>query len=163
MYNEGPTAATEQVSQDHIEASLKLAHSGLSLEDIETVQQSIASDPMHRARMVQQLKTQDVQAPTLLEDSLPTFMYSYKNNSNHMHRTSLFTGEQSSHRVPSYTFEYGCYWSEVPGGSLLITGGVSEVVRIDTCREFSVAHCPRMLTPRSCHTAVYHTQHLFVL
>jgi hypothetical protein len=94
-------------------------------------------------------------------------MHSYKNNSNHMHGASLVTGEQSSHRVPSYTFEYGCYWSEVPGGSLLITGGgyaaVREVVRIGTRREFAVAHCPPMLTLRSGHTAVYYTQHLYVL
>jgi hypothetical protein len=58
--------------------------------------------------------------------------------------------------------------SEVPGGRLLITGGghpiaVGEVVRIDTRREFAVAHCPPMLTPRAGHTAVYHAQHLYVL
>jgi hypothetical protein len=58
----------------------------------------------------------------------------------------------------------------VPGGSLLITGGLnrdydaaSEVVRIDTHREFAVAHCAPMLTPRSIHAAVYHTPHLYIL
>jgi hypothetical protein len=55
----------------------------------------------------------------------------------------------------------------VPGGSLLITGGgipaVREVVRIDTRREFAVAHCAPMLTPRSFHAAVYHTPHLYIL
>jgi hypothetical protein len=55
----------------------------------------------------------------------------------------------------------------VPGGSLLITGGgrtaVREVVRLDTRREFAVAHCAPMLTPRSCHAAVYHTPHLYIL
>jgi hypothetical protein len=54
----------------------------------------------------------------------------------------------------------------VPGGSLLITGGspgVREVVRIDTRREFAVAHCAPMLTPRSWHAAVYHTPHLYIL
>jgi hypothetical protein len=72
--------------------------------------------------------------------------------------------------VPSYTFKYGCFWSEVPGGSLLITGGsnknhcqVREVVRIDTCREFAVTHCAPMLTPRREHAVVYHTPHLYVL
>jgi hypothetical protein len=69
--------------------------------------------------------------------------------------------------VPSYTFKQGCCWSEVPGGSLLITGGdcpaVREVVRIDTRREFAVVHCPPMLTPRYSHAAVYHTPHLYVL
>jgi hypothetical protein len=70
--------------------------------------------------------------------------------------------------VPSYTFKYGCCWSEVPGASLLITGGghpvaVREVVKIDTRREFAVTHCPPMLTPRIDHAAVYHTPHLYVL
>jgi hypothetical protein len=54
----------------------------------------------------------------------------------------------------------------VPGGSLLITGGhpgVRQVVRIDTRREFAVAHCPPMLTPRKEHAAVYHTPHLYIL
>jgi hypothetical protein len=55
----------------------------------------------------------------------------------------------------------------VPGGSLLVTGGgnptVNEVVKIDTRREFAVAHCPPMLTPRESHAAVYHTQHLYIL
>jgi hypothetical protein len=56
----------------------------------------------------------------------------------------------------------------VPGGSLLITGGgypsaVREVVRIDTRREFAVAHCAPMLTPRRLHAAVYHTPHLYIL
>jgi hypothetical protein len=58
----------------------------------------------------------------------------------------------------------------VPGGSLLITGGedeeysaVMEVVRIDTRREFAVAHCAPMLTPRRRHAAVYHTPHLYIL
>jgi hypothetical protein len=54
----------------------------------------------------------------------------------------------------------------VLGGSLLITGGVNrdrEVVRIDTRREFAVAHCPPMLTPRAGRAAWYHTPHLYIL
>jgi hypothetical protein len=94
---------------------------------------------------------------------LPTFIY--KHNTDQLHRTSLVTGEHSSHRVPSYTFKRGCCWSEVPGGSLLITGGwpaVREVVRIDVWT-FEVSPQPHMLTPRRMHAAVYHTQHLYVL
>jgi hypothetical protein len=56
----------------------------------------------------------------------------------------------------------------MPGGSLLITGGVGgdwsegwssvrEVVRIDT------RSCPPMLTPRGNHATVYHTPHLYIL
>jgi hypothetical protein len=52
----------------------------------------------------------------------------------------------------------------VLGGSLLITGGgssaVSEVLRIDTRREFAVFQCAPMLTPRTMNAAVYHTPHL---
>jgi hypothetical protein len=98
---------------------------------------------------------------------VPSFIYSYRFNTSLLYRTSLVTGEHSSHRVPSYKFKYGCCWSEVPGGSLLITGGgyppVREVVRIDTRREFAVSHCPPMFTPRYLHAAVYHTPHLYIL
>jgi hypothetical protein len=105
-----------------------------------------------------------------LYHEVPTFIYSYKHNTASLYRTNLVTGEPSCHRVPSYTLKESCCWSEVPGGSLLITGGrneayivVSEVVRIDTRREFAVAHCAPMLTPRRAHAAVYHTPHLYVL
>jgi hypothetical protein len=108
-----------------------------------------------------------------LQDTLfhvvPTFIYSYKEGTDQLHRTSLVTGEQSSHQVPSYTFRQSCCWSEVPGGSLLITGGfdeddeaVREVVRIDI-GTFEVSPQRDMLTPRRCHAAVYHTPHLYVL
>jgi hypothetical protein len=40
---------------------------------------------------------------------------------------------------------------------------VSEVVKIDTPREFAVSYQPPMLTPRSHHAAVHHAQHLYVL
>jgi hypothetical protein len=111
--------------------------------------------------------TRNPQTRQLHEDSLPTFIYSYKRDTDQLHRTSLVTGEQSSHRVPSFTFKHSCCWSEVPGGSLLITGGgspaVKEVVKIDTRREFAVSEQPSMRTPRSEHATVYHTQHLYVL
>jgi hypothetical protein len=44
----------------------------------------------------------------LHEVTLPTFIYSYKEDTDQLHRTSLVTGEQSSHQVPSYTFKDGC-------------------------------------------------------
>jgi hypothetical protein len=97
---------------------------------------------------------------------VPAFIYSYRHSSDQLHRTNLVTGEHSTHRVPSYTFKIGYCWSEVPGGSLIITGEYSrgrEVVRIDTRREFAVAHCAPMLTPRRAHAAVYHTPHLYIL
>jgi hypothetical protein len=108
----------------------------------------------------------------LLEAFYPVsaFIYSYTYLTVQLHMTNLVTGEHSSLRVPSYRFNYGCSWSEVPGGSLLITGGgnedyiaVGEVVRIDTRREFAVSQCPQMLTPRRFHAAVYHAPHLYIL
>jgi hypothetical protein len=99
------------------------------------------------------------------DHEVPTFIYSYDNSQ--LLRTNLVTGEHSSHRVPKYRFKPFCCWSEVPGGSLLITGGeyggIREVVRIDTRREFAVSRCPPMLTPRYCHASVYHTPHLYIL
>jgi hypothetical protein len=85
MHNEHQTAGNKQVSQDTLEANIKLAHSGLSPEDIscppnidiETVNQMIANDPMHRARLVH-------------EDNVPTFIYSYKGKTEQLHRSSLW-------------------------------------------------------------------------
>jgi hypothetical protein len=100
-------------------------------------------------------------------NQVPTFIYSYMYDTDQLHRTSLVTGEHSSLQVPSHEFKDCCYWSEVPGGSLLITGGgypaEREVVRIDTRREFAVTHCAPMLSPRRAHAAVYHTPHLYIL
>jgi hypothetical protein len=108
-----------------------------------------------------------LQAPPLQEAAPPAFIYSYKFDTDQLHRTNLVTGEQSSHRVPSYQFKSGCCWSEVPGGGLHITGGgsptaVREVVRVDV-RTFGVSPQPPMYTPRRRHAAVYHAQHLYVL
>jgi hypothetical protein len=177
MHYVDQTAGTEQVSKQTLEAISKLTYLGLSPDAINseiglnttTVQQIIASHPMHRAKELEQLQIQDLQAPQLHEDTLPAFIYSYNEYTDQLHRTKLVTGEQSSHRVPSYQFKPYCCLSEVPGGRLLITGGegrwssVRDVVRIDTHRESAVCHCPPMLTPRYCHAAVYHTPHLYVL
>jgi hypothetical protein len=69
--------------------------------------------------------------------------------------------------MPHYQFRKFCRWSELPGGSLLITGGsypaVREVVKIDTLREYAVCSQPPMHTARSHHAAVYHSQYLYVL
>jgi hypothetical protein len=68
-----------------------------------------------------------------LYHELPTFIYNDEFNTDQLHRTNLVTGKHSTRKVPSYTFKYGCCWSEVPGASLLITGGgypgVRDVVR----------------------------------
>jgi hypothetical protein len=81
-----------------------------------------------------------------------------------LHRVNLLTGEQSYHKVPRYKFKWGCRWSELPGGSLLITGGGSsrDVVRLDV-GTFAVSPQPPMHTARSRHAAVYHSQYVYVL
>jgi hypothetical protein len=134
------------------------------------VSESVMPNPRKKAKICMESSiycTKYPQTPQLHEVTLPTFIYSYNRGTHELHRTSLITGEQSKHRVPSYNFKDGCCWSEVPGGSLLITGGgfptVGEVVRIDARREFAVSRCPPMLTPRREHAAVYHCVHLYVL
>jgi hypothetical protein len=85
---------------------------------------------------------------------------------NQVHRVNLLTGEQSYHEVPHYQFKSGCRTSELPGGSLLITGGqprVREVVKIDTLREYAVSSQPPMHTARCYHAVVYYSQYLYVL
>jgi hypothetical protein len=63
-----------------------------------------------------------------------------------------------------------CRWNELPGGSLLITGGLEgyrtalrEVVKIDTLREWAVCAKPPINTARRNHAAVYHSQYVYVL
>jgi hypothetical protein len=93
-----------------------------------------------------------------------TFLYScYKNQ---LHRVNLLTGEQFEHEVPHYWFKSNFGWSELPGGSLLITGGsgpVRDVVKIDTLREYAASSQPPMHTARCLHAAVYHSQYVYVL
>jgi hypothetical protein len=98
------------------------------------------------------------------------FFYVCTSRTNQLQRTNLLTCEQSCHQLHLYRFREECRWSELPGGSLLITGGiegylstVSEVVRIDTLREWAVSFLPPMHTARCDHAAVYHSQYLYVL
>jgi hypothetical protein len=64
------------------------------------------------------------------------------------------------------TCSRSCRWSELPGGSLLITGGhprEREVEKIDALREFALSSQPPMHITRTAHAAVYHSQYLYVL
>jgi hypothetical protein len=111
---------------------------------------------------------EDTSRKPLTRHTEPSFIYSYESNTDKLHRTSLITGEASCHRVISYEFKQYSVWSELPGGSLLITGGKQlphssrEVVRIDS-RTFEVSLQPAMITSRRSHAAVYHAQLLYVL
>jgi hypothetical protein len=96
----------------------------------------------------------------------PTFFYSCQRDTNQLHRVNFLTGEQSEHRVPDYQFKVCCRWSELPGGSLLITGGgipaVRDAVRLDV-GTFAVSPQPPMHTAKADHAAVYHSQYVYVL
>jgi lambda repressor-like predicted transcriptional regulator len=110
---------------------------------------------------------EETKQPTItLPQHTPTFFYCCQIYFNKLIRVNLLTGEQSCHEVPAYQFRDGCRWSELPGGSLLVTGGdegAREVDKIDTLREYAVSHQPPMHTARSMHAAVYHSQYLYVL
>jgi hypothetical protein len=99
----------------------------------------------------------------------PQFLYNYRDSTGELHIANLLTGEQSCHQLPGYKFKLCCRWSELPDGSLLITGGwifpaaVRDVVKIDTLREWAVSSVPPMHTARCSHAAVYHAQYLYVL
>jgi hypothetical protein len=99
----------------------------------------------------------------------PKFFYCWRYETGELDRANLLTGEQSCHQMPGRKFKYGCICSELPGGSLLITGGWSrdkalrEVGRIDTLREWAVSSQPPMHTARYYHATVYHAQYLYVL
>jgi hypothetical protein len=66
----------------------------------------VMPNPKRKAKISEICKenTQDLQAPQLYEDTLPTFIYSYNCSTDQLYRTSLVTGEQSTHHVPSYIF-----------------------------------------------------------
>jgi hypothetical protein len=173
----------EALTQKHLEAGkeIKLVNDvrikdlDEALSQCKQVKEAILQRLEEQSQKTEAIALKLNRAGTSLQDTLyhevtlPTFIYSYKGDTDQLHRTSLVTGEHSSHQVPSYTFKYGCCWSEVPGGSLLITGGcnendeaVREVVRIDV-GTFEVSPQPHMLTPRRQHAAVYHTPHLYIL
>jgi hypothetical protein len=107
------------------------------------------------------------QPPQTTKTTTPTFFYCCKGFSNNLIRVNLLTGKQSYHKVHSYhLFKRFCRWSELPGGSLLITGGnpaVREVVKIDILREYAVSSQSSMHSGRESHAAVYHSQYLYVL
>jgi hypothetical protein len=105
----------------------------------------------------------------LQRNTLPTYIYGFERGSDQLFRTNLVTGEQSSHKVPSYKFKNFFCWSEVPEGNLVITGGMDEygstvrdVVSIDV-ENFEFSALEGMLTPRRDHAALTHTQHVYVL
>jgi hypothetical protein len=109
----------------------------------------------------------------IIDQLCPDFIYSFEIETDQLHRTNLVTGEKSSHSISQHQFKTGSCWSELPGGTLFITGGIvslvprrittSEVVRIETLDEFAVSNQERMYFSRSHHAAVYYDQYVFAL
>jgi hypothetical protein len=134
---------------------------------------SKASEPApkhHRTPPTEEAKQPQSPQPTQTKPQhTPTFLYSCGVETNWLHRVNLLTGEQSMVKLPQYWFKVYCCWSELPGGSLLITGGredpteVRDVVKIDTLRECAASSQPPMHTARAGHAAVYHSQYVYVL
>jgi hypothetical protein len=133
---------------------------------------SKASDPApvsHRTPPTEEAKQPQSPQPTqTIPQDTPTFLYSCDCISNWLHRINLLTGGLSKFKVPGYQFTDGCRWCELPGGSLLITGGggvpaVRDVVKIDPLREYAAFSLPSMHTARRCHSPVYHSQYVYVL
>jgi hypothetical protein len=153
-----------QFPQPLLESLHQLAQAGSSPQTIslalglklEVVEKELGSYPRQITKSISQSE--------LLKHS---FIYSYSQGKDTLMRTNLITAEDSCFRVPSSQFKSGCCWSELPGGSLLITGGgwplTREAVRIDTLKEFVVSEQPPMLTPRAGHACVYHCELLYVL
>lgn len=123
---------------------------------------------LRESQRTQQERQAALCQPPSTQADCPSFIYSCIQHSNTVYRTHLISGDQTSHSVAShyYQFKYGCCWTELPDGSLLITGGGSrkmdEVMLIDV-QTWAVSEQSPMLSARKWHAAVYHAQHVYAL
>jgi hypothetical protein len=96
---------------------------------------------------------------------IPTFFYCCEQYTNALMKINLLTGKQSLLQKRNYKFKEGCRWSELDGGSLLITGGnpgLRDAVMLEA-GTFAVSPVPPMHTARWSHAVVYHSQYVYVL
>jgi hypothetical protein len=118
--------------------------------------------------------TEEAKVPSQRPKTLPNpqyshtpFLYYCEYDTSKVHKCNLLTGKQTSYEVRYWPFKEGCRWSELPGGSLLITGGgfsaVKDALKIEPLREWAVSSLPPMHTARGSHAVVYHSQYLYVL
>jgi hypothetical protein len=147
----------------------------MEARSIETQSDDQATHPESRSPPMTSEETKAAPQPelaTTLSRPQPQFrstlIYALRGQQTTLHWTDLLTGEEFSQQIHGFEFHYGCRWNELPGGSLLITGGqnpsaVGEVVMIDTQKEFLVSSQPPMFTPRFCHAALHHSQYVYVL
>jgi hypothetical protein len=140
----------------------KQAHSLTAIKEDIVVSAGLAIGPICQAAQL------TPKQPSRLRESSnksPKFIYSYTTNGNELYSTDLSTAKQSCIHLPSYVFRYGCCWSELPRGSLLITGGAAtqKVDRIDVLKEFAIVQQALMLHGRQFHAAQYHDGYVYVL
>jgi hypothetical protein len=111
---------------------------------------------------MEEIKEPQPSSETLARHS-PFFYYS-ESWCTSLQRVNLLTGETSRHTLSS-GFEGDSVLSELPDGILIITGGdeSDSVLKIDTLRDFECSYLPCMHSRRASHSAVYHSQYLYVL
>jgi hypothetical protein len=170
-------AKAADLTKKELSTILHMKLRGLSLEHIsrkthvplEVLDQFL---PQETCRTLVPVSSESRSNPSRTEElnksaqSKPQHIYWLQTSTGQLHRTNLLTGEQSCYQVRSRKLNHHCRLSELPGGSLLCTGGyysVREVVKIETLREWAVSLQAPMHTARYYHAAVYHSQYLYVL
>jgi hypothetical protein len=94
------------------------------------------------------------------------YICSYQYNTSNFHWTDMQTGEETTHTLPNYTFQYGSSVCKGPDNLLFITGGGSgrgqEVVSVQM-DSLALNNCPPMLTSRPYHGSAYFGGWLYVI
>jgi hypothetical protein len=138
---------------------LKLRAKGFGISEISTQlaisRQAIENFYQHRRQPTAK------QWPKIIAD--PELIYSLTDDS--IYITKLRTGELSRVQVVSTRFCIECIWTELPDGTLLVTGLDRQrtVCIVDTVREYAVTTKAPMIHARSLHTSVYYDQHVYVI
>jgi hypothetical protein len=151
---------------------------GVSFEE---VQQQLASDSckefegladaFNKQCLLQEAEVESVvideSSTQVPDDDNPTNIYGFEYERSVLHWTNLRSGEEFNRTITSYIFKDGSSLSELPDGSLLLTGGghphTREVTKIKPQRDFQVPAQPPMLSARGRHSARLHADFLYVI
>lgn len=94
------------------------------------------------------------------------YIYSYKYSSDEFYQTLMSSGEVICHRLSSHTFKRGCVFTELPSGTIFVTGGGSpsctDTFTIDFA-DIKFTSMPPMAEARSYHGAVFYSSYVFAL
>lgn len=101
---------------------------------------------------------------------LPDFIYSYNRGDNGLHRTKLFTGDESFVKLGTYWMKNQSIWCEIPGGSLYLTATwhfnpapIQKVISVETAKDFAIVLRPQMNYARNLHGATYFRGYLYAI